>query len=598
MNSFIQWRSWRDALQSSGLADREDLELRRKVATLNVASVLTVFVLLVMAVTALLVSGGLRIGLADLSLALLLLLNLVYLRKTQKYYNAAVTALLSTGLLLYYLFVTGGVKGTGHLWFFVFPLICTTILGSRRGAIATFSLFCAALLFSVLDNFFPFLVTYSFFFKMRFFSAFAVVAAYTYLFERMREQTLGGIKEVNNTLKEKVAALEQTRLALEESEQTYREVVDNASDGIVVVQDFKLQFLNPQMAAMLGYSVEELRGTIFTDNLHPDETEEIISLYQDSLSGEEFKQNFEVLLRHKDGHDVAVELNITRISHQNKVANLVMVRDVSQRKSLEEDQLKALQAAEKANRMKSAFVATMSHELRTPLNHIIGFTDLVRGEACGPVNDQQREFLGDVARSSHHLLSIVNDILDLSRIEAGAMTVVRNEIILTNLLEGALASVRKQAEERQIKLICTIEPNFPEQIWVDAGKLEQVFASLLDNAIKFTPKLGSIEVTACLTARDTTSMAENGTTNDWLELSVQDSGIGIDKEDQENIFSAFQQLDDAANRQFQGTGLGLALTRRLVELQGGFIRVESRGRGYGSRFTVVLPIDNSSSRDR
>jgi len=593
MNSFIQWRIWRDALLTSGLADREDLELRRKVAILNVASVLSVLVLLVMAVTAL-ASGSPRIGLADSTLALLLLLNLVYLKKTRKYHNAAVIALLFTGLLLYYLFISGGVRGTGHLWFFIFPLICTTALGSRKGLIATFYLFCAALLFSALDSLFPFLVSYSFFFKMRFFSAFAVVTAYTYLFERMREETLNSIKEVNSTLKEKVTALEQTRQALEESEQTYREVVENASDGIVVVQDFKLQFLNPQMAAMLGYSVEELSGTNFTDNLHPDETEEIISLYQDSLSGEEFKQNFEVLLRHKDGHDVAVELNITRISHQNKAANLVMVRDVSQRKSLEEDQLKALQAAEKANRMKSAFVATMSHELRTPLNHIIGFTDLVRGEACGPVNDQQREFLGDVARSSHHLLSIVNDILDLSRIEAGAMAVVKDEVILENLLDGTLLSVRKQAEERQINLTCAIAADFPERIWVDAGKLEQVFASLLDNAIKFTPDQGSITVTARCIARDSTSLTESGATSDWLEVSVLDTGIGIDKQDQKNIFSAFQQLDDAANRQFQGTGLGLALTRRLVELQGGFIRVESNGRGYGSRFTISLPLDGIS----
>ncbi len=249
----------------------------------------------------------------------------------------------------------------------------------------------------------------------------------------------------------------------------------------------------------------------------------------------------------------------------------------SRQRSLE----KARIDAEQANRSKSEFLANMSHELRTPLNHIIGFTDLVMEESTGALNESQKEYLQDVAFSGRHLLSLIDDILDLSKMEAGKLELRTSDVTLESALERCAIMVRERALKHGIAVTIDVR-EAPTVIHVDERRLRQVVCNLLSNAVKFTPDGGSVSVRAW--APDHTGSGA------VLELAVLDTGIGIEQGNLERIFLPFEQVNADAGRQSEGTGLGLSLSRRLVELQGGRIWAESGGLGKGSTFRVMLPL--------
>ena len=267
------------------------------------------------------------------------------------------------------------------------------------------------------------------------------------------------------------------------------------------------------------------------------------------------------------------------------------------------------EAAEEANRSKSEFLANMSHELRTPLNHIIGFTELIIDKTFGELNESQEEYLNDVLTSSRHLLSLINDILDLSKVEAGKLELQLSEINPTAVLERSLSMVKEKILKHGIQLTTKLD-NIPAVIIADERKLKQIFYNLLSNAAKFTLDRGKITVCAKLISETDAHGQFNFNINQspdmadmspiiidplkiedqFLEFSVSDTGIGITLEDQERIFAPFVQVDSSASRKYQGTGLGLSLTRKLVELHGGRIMVESDGINKGATFRFVLPI--------
>jgi len=236
-----------------------------------------------------------------------------------------------------------------------------------------------------------------------------------------------------------------------------------------------------------------------------------------------------------------------------------------------EDKSRELEAA---SRHKSEFLANMSHELRTPLNAIIGFSEVLSEGMFGEINEKQTEYLNDILESGRHLLSLINDILDLSKIEAGRMELEATDFDLPTAIENALILVRERTSRRGIALGRTVDERLG-QIQADERKVKQVLLNLLSNALKFTPEGGRIDVRA-------------GVTDGMAEISVTDTGVGIAPEDQEAVFEEFRQVGTAAKK-VEGTGLGLALSRKFIELHGGRIWAKSQ-LGQGSTFTFTLPL--------
>src|SRR5262249_532851 len=229
---------------------------------------------------------------------------------------------------------------------------------------------------------------------------------------------------------------------------------------------------------------------------------------------------------------------------------------------------------EVASQHKSEFLANMSHELRTPLNAIIGFSEVLSERMFGELNEKQEEYLKDIYASGTHLLSLINDILDLSTIEAGRMELELTDFNLPRAIENALMLVRERAGRRSIALHTNIDKQLG-QIQADERKVRQVVLNLLSNAIKFTPEGGRIEVGA---------VSKDG----LIEISVSDTGVGIAPEDQEAVFEEFRQVG-TADKKVEGTGLGLTLCRKFVELHGGRIWVKSEVEA-GSTFTFTIPV--------
>ena len=289
--------------------------------------------------------------------------------------------------------------------------------------------------------------------------------------------------------------------------------------------------------------------------------------------------------------------DLEKLTTTLKENNKQLTHEVSQRKKIEANLVQEKQKAETANRIKSEFLANMSHELRTPLNHIIGFTDLVASKKCGPLNSTQNEYLEDVLGSSKHLLSLINDILDLSKVEAGQMTLELNKIELEPFLQQSLTMIKEKALKHQLKLNLEIEDGLTT-IEGDKRKLKQVLYNLLANAAKFTPDRGSIAISATMLKADNAKSEAGKSDQEEIKISVRDSGIGLKQEDLEPIFSSFKQVDGSASRQYQGTGLGLALSRNFIDLHQGRIWAESPGPGEGSTLTFTLPSSQPTEKDK
>jgi len=276
---------------------------------------------------------------------------------------------------------------------------------------------------------------------------------------------------------------------------------------------------------------------------------------------------------------VAIALSSMQVFDDLQQLNVVLEEEVSKAteeiRKANEELKRANDEIQAVSQMKTQFLTHMSHELRTPLNAIIGFSEILEDQTFGPVNEKQKRYVGNILGSSRHLLELINDILDLAKVESGKMDMVLSQFLVEDCLRQVAEVVRPLASSKQIKVSSEVAPDLG-LVTADEIRLRQILYNLLSNAIKFTAERGSVGVRV--------RRLEGGD----IEIAIRDTGIGIKPEHQELIFSEFRQVDESYARRYEGTGLGLALTRRLVELHGGRIWVESE-EGKGSTFTFTVP---------
>src|SRR6266542_3619492 len=362
-------------------------------------------------------------------------------------------------------------------------------------------------------------------------------------------------------------------------EARYRDLLEWVPDAIVVVNvTGRIVTANSHAQDVFGYSRDELIGQPIEMLLpprfrgpHDAHRRGLFAAPRARTMGE----GLELYGLRKDGIEFPVEISLSPLETDEGLFVSAAIRDATERRRFE-------QKITEANRMKSRFLANMSHELRTPLNGIIGFSELLVDEKVGPLSAKQKEYLNDVLGSGRHLLQLINDVLDLSKVEAGRMELHPETFTPAGAVEEVVALVSTLANKKQITLRHEIAPSLPAMT-LDRHKFKQVLFNLLSNAVKFTGDGGHVDV---VIDRWSPSV---------LRVVVRDDGIGIRSEDLGRLFGEFEQLDSSAARPYGGTGLGLALTRRIVELQQGTISVHSTP-GKGSAFTVLLPVDGPSAR--
>ena len=396
-----------------------------------------------------------------------------------------------------------------------------------------------------------------------------------------RRQAEGEVQLHRNHLEELV---EKRTAALVETESRASHILQSSADGLYGVDSEGLTtFINPAGCEMLGYSADEIIGRSAHALFHhskpdgspypPDECPG----HHAMQVGVQVRIGDEVYWR-KDGQAIPVMYAVHPMVREGvNAGSVVSFVDMSQQRAAERAREKALMAAENLARVRSEFLANMSHEIRTPLNGVLGFAEI--GFRNAYEGEKAQAAFAKIRSSGTRLLGVINDVLDFSKVEAGKMTIEQTEVSLAETIDHAVELVADRAKAKRIDLHVELAPNLPQSCMSDPLRMGQILLNLLSNAVKFTEQ-GSVRL---LASRE----------DEQLVFTVTDTGIGIDEDQQEQLFNPFQQADGSTTRKFGGTGLGLAICKRLLELMGGNVSVES-ALGVGSTFRVRLPYVEST----
>jgi PAS domain S-box-containing protein len=406
-------------------------------------------------------------------------------------------------------------------------------------------------------------------------------------------QEKGDTREFQAVIQD-ITQRKQSEQDLRASEEKYRSLIDHIPDVVWTADASRdLIYVSGNAVKVLGYSSEELLGgQLWLDRIHPEDTARVGQAYQKLFSGGE-KFDVEYRICRKDGEWIWLHNRaLATRPHGGIMCADGIFKDITQRRLAEAAIQQTKEAAEAANLAKSQFLANMSHELRTPLNAIIGFSEILADKTFGEVNDRQLKYCNNILNSGRHLLQLINDILDLAKVEAGRVELMRSTFSVAKALSEVQTIVKTLANKKHIRLEFDGAPDLP-LLFADEAKFKQIMYNLLSNAIKFTPDGGKVLVSAAI---QNATRADSRPAGESLRVTVADTGIGIKAKDQERVFKEFEQVDSSYGRQQQGTGLGLALTKRLVELHGGRIWVESEGvEGKGSAFIFLIPIPKAEA---
>jgi len=387
--------------------------------------------------------------------------------------------------------------------------------------------------------------------------------------------------ELERRVQERTAELARTNESLRASEQRFRLLVEGVHGHAIVMVN--------EAGAILTWNGGAERLFDRADDVVGAPIASLIPDLDGPALAEAARGGTALCEAIRHGGAFPIELEVTLLAPSGMF--VAIVRDISERKRLEalteqrqrradelrrkSDELAAdNRRMQEASRLQSEFLANMSHELRTPLNAIIGFADLLHGGMVGPLDAQQHDFIGDILISSRHLLQLINDVLDIAKVESGTLEVVPEPVDLARVVGEVREILRGVALDRKLDLELQLAEDLGSAV-VDPGKLRQILYNYVSNALKFTPEGGRVMIRAVHTG-------------EVFRIEVEDTGIGIASEDQRYLFVPFRQLDASPAKRYQGTGLGLALTKRLAEAHGGRVGVHST-RGAGSTFWVELP---------
>lgn len=416
---------------------------------------------------------------------------------------------------------------------------------------------------------------------------------------RDEDGSIIGASKIARDVTEIKSLIEREQVSRAESR--FRKLLEAAPDAIFEVDGHgQIILLNQAAERMFGYEREELLGSN-VDTLVPTAMRgahgERRAFYSAHPQTRPMGSGLELKAQKKDGSLFPVEISLSPNRTDEGMRVIALIRDISERKQAE-NQIRAVreqytlelaakneqlsarnQEVEKANHLKSEFLASMSHELRTPLHTIIGFSELLTEQLEGSLNEKQHRFVGHILQDARHLLELINEILDLSKIESGHVELKREVFDFEHCVAEVLSGILPQAANKNVAL--ENKSRFQRTLYADRVRVKEILYNLLSNAVKFTLEGGTVWV-------------ESAHDSDFLHVSVCDTGIGIPENEQSSIFDKFYQVENSTGGSREGTGLGLPITKHLVELHGGTISVESRP-GQGSRFNLIIPLVQAPS---
>jgi|GEM_PF-2578357 len=387
-------------------------------------------------------------------------------------------------------------------------------------------------------------------------------------------------KTIEDEVFRRTVQLENSNHALEQTRDELRkffQVVESGPVSVIITNaEGVVEYVNPRFSEITGYPLDEMVGSHPPQNLIPRELSEGGQVWADLRQGSEWRSEYPTRRRNGEEFWVATSISPVRLAGGRLTHFVAILEDVSSRKQTEEQLLAAKDSAENANRAKSEFLAVMSHEIRTPMNGILGMTQLMLDT---PLSAQQRDYLDTIHHSSEALLGLLNDILDLSKLEAGRVELEMVNFSLSETLHSVIDLMTPKAAEKRLPLSSHVTSPLPDLLHGDPSRLRQILLNLVGNAIKFTDK-GEITVIIDVLPASELDRID-------IRFTVSDTGIGILPETKARLFQSFSQGDTSISRRYGGSGLGLTISRRLVEIQGGSIGVDSEP-GQGSRFWFTL----------